>query len=134
MLDNLSIHLVAAPYQAFRRMKRAGCCAAWSSTNIPKHASWLNMVEIGVLSRALSSLPPRINGAITSLARVRMNAHNRKGSRQNGRAYPKPIAKQPNFNESKPLCRGTTLFDLVAAPATREWFISSRASGPDARP
>lgn len=31
-----------------RRQKRIGCCIVWNSITPPKHASWLNMVEIEI--------------------------------------------------------------------------------------
>ena len=48
VLDNLSTHSAGALYQAFPAARHDGCCADWSSTTLPKHASWLNMVEIEI--------------------------------------------------------------------------------------
>ncbi len=54
VLDNLSTHTAGALYETFAGARGAPHSAAYSnSTHTPKHASWLNMVEIeiGVLRR-----------------------------------------------------------------------------------
>jgi len=88
---------------------------------VPKHASWLNMVEIEIGVLARQCLDRRIDSfarlATESTAREkRRNAERtrvkwmfttEKARAKMARAYPKPSEKQARFNESKPLCRVT---------------------------
>ena len=84
------------------RRSPAHACAAWSSTTLPKHASWLNMVEIeiGVLRsqcldrridnhRATCIRNRRLGAAAQCLPRPhQMDVHNRQSPRQNGPRLP----------------------------------------------
>ena len=56
MLDNLSTHTPAALYQAFTPAEARRVLRRLEFHYVPKHASWLNMVEIeiGVLWRSVS--------------------------------------------------------------------------------
>ena len=49
MLDNLSTHTAAALYETFLAAEAHRILRRLEFHYTPKHASWLNMVEIGVL-------------------------------------------------------------------------------------
>jgi transposase len=64
VLDNLSTHAPAALYEAFPPAEARRLCSRLEFHYVPKHASWLNMVEIeiGILSaqcldRRIADLP-----------------------------------------------------------------------------
>ena len=89
-----------------RPMKPDGCCADWSSTHVPKHASWLNMVEIEIGVLASQCLDRRIESytrliAETAAWEKRRNAARarinwmfttEKARTKMGHAYPQPSA------------------------------------------
>lgn len=85
-----------------RPPKPGASCAAWSSTTLPKHASWLNMVEIEIgvlrgqcLDRRIDH-PKRLVSKIAAWERQRNAAGARikwmftteKARAKMGRAYP----------------------------------------------
>jgi hypothetical protein len=51
--DNLSIHSVGALYEAFAPAEARRILRRLEFHYTPKHASWLNRIEIGVLSTAV---------------------------------------------------------------------------------
>ena len=61
MLDNLSTHSAGALYQAFPAAEARRVLRRLEFHYTPKHASWLNMVEIeiGVLARPMPGPPHR---------------------------------------------------------------------------
>jgi len=93
--------------QPCRPVKRAACCAAWSSTT-PKHASWLNMVEIEIGVLRSQCLDRRIESRerLTAETAAWESRRNQSGARINwmfsteqarakmARAYPKPTLKE----------------------------------------
>ncbi len=98
VLDNLSTHSAGALYQASEEARRV--LRQLEFHHVPKHASWLNMVEIeiGVLAGPMPRSPHRQYrasdrrdhrlGATAQCGRGshQMDVHNRKGPRQNGPA------------------------------------------------
>ncbi len=96
--DNLSIHSVGALYEAFAPAEARRILRRLEFHYTPKHASWLNMVEIeiGVLrgpvpgpqKRRPTLAPPRNRRLGTTTKRRRrshqLDVHNRQSSRQNG--------------------------------------------------
>jgi len=95
--DNLSTHSAGARDQTFPPAEARRICGGSSSTTPPKHASWLNMVEIEIgvlrgqcLARRIDD-PKLLRREITlgndqrKAARSRINGvHDRKCPRQNG--------------------------------------------------
>ena len=80
----------------------------------PKHASWLNMVEIEIGVMARQCLDRRIDSHASSPRSQRGSAaqcrrphqvdvHNRKGQNQNGPRLSKPAVTYPEGKESNPL-------------------------------
>ena len=117
VLDNLSTHSAGALYQTFpadeaRRMLRRP-----EFHYVPKHASWLNMVEIEIGVLARQCLDRRINSytrlvAETAAWEKRRNAERtrinwmfttEKARAKMGRAYPNPRSPHPEGKESNPL-------------------------------
>jgi transposase len=106
VLDNLSTHSAGALYQTFPADEARRMLRRLEFHYVPKHASWLNMVEIeiGVLVR--QCLDRRINSfsrlvAETAAWEKRRNAERarinwmfttEKARAKIGRAYPKPAA------------------------------------------
>jgi transposase len=107
VLDNLSTHSAGALYQAFPADEARRLLRRLEFHYVPKHASWLNMVEIelGVLAR--QCLDRRI-GSFARLvaetaawekrrnaerARVKWMFTTEKARAKMARAYPTPIAK-----------------------------------------
>ena len=110
--DNLSTHRPAPCIRRSRPPKPGGSCGGSSSTYTPKHASWLNMVEIEIgvlrgqcLDRRIDD-PKRLRREITAWERRRNAARSRikwmfttdKARAKMGRAYPATSKK------SKSLC------------------------------
>jgi hypothetical protein len=107
VLDNLSTHSAGALYQTFPADEARRVLRRLEFHYVPKHASWLNMVEIeiGVLVR--QCLDRRIDSytrlvAETATWEKRRNAERaritwmftiEKARAKMGRAYPKPLAK-----------------------------------------
>ncbi|MFH0303041.1 IS630 family transposase [Bradyrhizobium sp. 31Argb] len=115
VLDNLSTHSAGALYQAFpadeaRRVKRR-----LEFHYVPKHASWLNMVEIEIGVLARQCLDRRIDGfarlvAETAAWEKRRNADRarvkwmfttNKARAKMARAYPKPIIESGQVQRVK---------------------------------
>ena len=106
VLDNLSTHSAGALYQAFPADQARRVLRRLEFHYVPKHASWLNMVEIeiGVLAAQCldrriesSSLPRSRHGNNSAMPQVpasnhQMDVHNRKGARQNGPCLSEPSA------------------------------------------
>ncbi len=61
VLDNLSTHKAATLYEAFEPKLARAVLECLEFHYVPKHASWLNMVEIeiGVLARQYRRIPDR---------------------------------------------------------------------------
>ena len=100
--DNLSIHTAGALYQAFAPAEARRILRRLEFHYTPKHASWLNMVEIEIgvlrgqcLSRRIDD-PKRLRSEITAWERRRNKARARikwmfttdKARAKIGRAYP----------------------------------------------
>jgi len=103
--DNLSTHTPGALYEAFPAPEAHRILERLEFHYTPKHASWLNMVEIGVLkgqcldrridhpeelAREIAAWQRRRNAAG---ARVKWMFTTEKARAKMGRAYPKPAAK-----------------------------------------
>ena len=119
VLDNLSTHFPGLLDQAFPPCwKRDGCCAGDSSSHVPKHASWLNMVEIEIGALLAQCLDRRI-ATKEQLFFLNDKSKMPQEPPSNGCSQPKkpapkwdaPIPRlrpiQIGLNESKPLCSGT---------------------------
>ncbi|HZD90141.1 MAG TPA: IS630 family transposase, partial [Pseudolabrys sp.] len=115
VLDNLSTHSAAALYQAFPADEARRVLRKLEFHFVPKHASWLNMVEIEIGVLARQCLDRRIDsfarlGAETAAWEKRRNAdHARvkwmftteKARAKMARAYPKPAARSGQFQRVK---------------------------------
>lgn len=108
VLDNLSTHRLAALYQAFSPSEARRIARRLELHHTPKHASWLNMVEIEIGVLKQQCLDRRI-GDRTTLEReiaAWQAARNASGAKiqwmfdvarareKMGRAYPKPMNKE----------------------------------------
>jgi len=115
VLDNLSTHFPGALYQAFPAAEARRVLRRLEFHYVPKHASWLNMVEIeiGVLrsqcldrriaSRAqlVSEIAAWERGRNASAARIKWMFTTAKARAKMGRAYPEPAAvREPRIKES----------------------------------
>jgi transposase len=113
--DNLSTHSAGALYQAFPPVEARRILRRLEFHYTPKHASWLNMVEIEIgvlqgqcLNRRLDN-PGWLASEVDAWQRQRNKARARinwmftthKARAKIGRAYP------DTANESKSLCRAT---------------------------
>jgi transposase len=115
VLDNLSTHSAGALYQAFpadeaRRVRRR-----LEFHYVPKHASWLNMVEIEIGVLARQCLDRRIDSFVRLVAetaawekrrnadraRVKWMFTTEKARAKMARAYPRPSAKSSQFQRVK---------------------------------
>lgn len=108
VLDNLSVHSAGALYQAFPAQEARRLLRRLEFHYVPKHASWLNMVEIEIGVLAAQCLDRRIASVAqlvtdTALWEQQRNAAGaqikwmfttEKARAKMGRAYPKPV--QPN--------------------------------------
>jgi transposase len=117
VLDNLSTHSAGALYQSFPAAEARRILRRLEFHYTPKHASWLNMVEIEIGVLASQCLDRRIGSHARLLAETaawekRRNAERarikwmfttEKARAKMGRAYPKPEAKPARPKESKPL-------------------------------
>ena len=104
VLDNLSTHSAGALYQTFPADEAGRMLRRLEFHYVPKHASWLNMVEIEIGVLARQCLDRRIDSytrlvAETAAWEKRRNAERarinwmfttEKARAQMGRAYPKP--------------------------------------------
>jgi transposase len=102
VLDNLSIHSVGALYQAFPPVEARRLLRRLEFHYVPKHASWLNMVEIeiGVLRsqcldrrigdrrQLISEIAAWERQRNTSRARIKWMFTTEKARAKMGRAYP----------------------------------------------
>jgi transposase len=117
VLDNLSTHSAGALYQSFSAEEARRVRRRLEFHYVPKHASWLNIVEIEIGVLARQCLDRRIDSyerliAETAAwerqrneARARINwmFTTEKARAKMGRAYPKPLAPEGPGKESKPL-------------------------------
>jgi transposase len=107
VLDNLSTHSAGALYQTFPADEARRVLRRLEFHYVPKHASWLNMVEIEIGVLASQCLDRRIDSywrlvAETAAWEKRRNAERarikwmfttEKARAKMGRAYPNPVAK-----------------------------------------
>jgi transposase len=107
VLDNLSTHSAGALYQTFPAEEARRVLRRLEFHYVPKHASWLNMVEIEIGVLAGQCLDRRIDSyarlvAETAAWEKRRNAERarinwmfttEKARAKMGRAYPKPVGK-----------------------------------------
>src|SRR5467141_2633990 len=106
LLDNLSTHSAAALYQAFPAPQARRVLRRWQFHFVPKHASWLNMVEIEIgvlrtqcLDRRIAT-PERLVAEIAawerqrnaSAAQIKWMFTTAKARAKMGRAYPDPAS------------------------------------------
>lgn len=108
VLDNLSTHSAGALYQAFPAPEARRLLCRLEFHYVPKHASWLNMVEIEIGVLAAQCLDRRIDSTQQLVAetaaweqqrnaaghRIKWMFTTEKARAKMGRAYPKPV--QPN--------------------------------------
>jgi transposase len=108
VLDNLSTHSVGALYQAFHPDEARRLLRRLEFHYVPKHASWLNMVEIEIgvlrsqcLDRRIESQQHLISEIAawerqrnTSRARIKWMFTTEKARAKMARAYPKLSAKE----------------------------------------
>ena len=105
VMDNLSTHTAGALYQAFPAPEAHRILQRLEFHYTPKHASWLNMVEIeigicagsvwiGASMIARSSTPKLRHGSATAMRRARAsNGSSRR--RRRARSWPAPIQIPP---------------------------------------
>ena len=117
VLDNLSTHSAGALYQAFPAAEARRVLRRLEFHYVPKHASWLNMVEIEIgvlasqcLDRRIESYPRLVAETAAwekqrnaERARIKWMFTTEKARAKMGRAYPKSDAKWARLKESKPL-------------------------------
>ena len=98
VLDNLSTHSAGALYQAFPAGEARRVLRRLEFHYVPKHASWLNMVEIEIGVLRGQCLDRRIDSYERLVAEIaawettaqcrrrphQLDVHNRKSPRQNG--------------------------------------------------
>ena len=108
VLDNLSTHSAGALYEAFPAREARRVLERLEFHYVPKHASWLNMVEIEIgvlrcqcLDRRIDSQQHLISEIAawerqrnTSRARIKWMFTTEKARAKMGRAYPKLSAKE----------------------------------------
>src|SRR6201993_3362845 len=116
VLDNLSTHSLGALYQTFPADEARRVLRRLEFHYVPKHASWLNMVEIEIGVLASQCLDRRIDSYTRLVAEIaawekRRNAERarvnwmfttEKARAKMGRAYPKPTAKSDRVQRAKP--------------------------------
>jgi transposase len=117
VLDNLSTHSAGALYQSFPAEEARRVLRRLEFHYVPKHASWLNMVEIEIGVLAGQCLDRRIEsrGQLAAeiaaweqqrnaaRARIKWMFTTQKARAKMARAYPKPRLNQPAVKESKHL-------------------------------
>src|SRR5713101_6248348 len=105
VLDNLSTHSASALYQAFPATEARGLLRRLEFHYVPKHASWLNMVEIEIgvlrrqcLERRIATKPQLVSQIAAwqrqrnaSGARIKWMFTTEKARAKIGRAYPEPL-------------------------------------------
>jgi transposase len=115
VLDNLSTHSAGALYQAFPAAEARRVLRRLEFHYVPKHASWLNMVEIEIgvlrgqcLDRRIATRE-QLESEIAawerqrnaSRARIKWMFTTDKARAKMGRAYPEPTSvREPRSNES----------------------------------
>jgi transposase len=106
VLDNLSTHSVGALYQTFPADEARRVLRRIEFHYVPKHASWLNMVEIEIGVLASQCLDRRIESYSrlvvevaawekqrnAARARVKWSFTTEKARAKMGRAYPRPVS------------------------------------------
>jgi len=112
VLDNLSTHSPGALYQTFPACKARRILRRLEFHYVPKHASWLNMVEIEIgvlrgqsLDRCIATLEQLKSESAAWERRSRrphqMDVHNRKSRVKWRRAYPQlDTVPNPPLKES----------------------------------
>ena len=115
VLDNLSTHFPGSLYQAFPPCEARRVLRRLEFHYVPKHASWLNMVEIeiGVLrsqcldrriatkERLVSEIAAWERQRNASGARIKWMFTTEKARAKMGRAYPEPASvREPQTKES----------------------------------
>ena len=118
VLDNLSTHAAGALYQAFPAPEARRLLRRLEFHYVPKHASWLNMVEIEIGVLAAQCLDRRIE-SIAQLtaetaaweqqrnatgARIKWMFTTEKARVKMGRAYPQPQANSRSDSTSQNFC------------------------------
>ena len=106
VLDNLSTHSAGALYQAFSPCEARRVLRRLEFHYVPKHASWLNMVEIEIgvlrsqrLDRRIATKRQLVSEITAwerqrnaSRARIKWMFTTEKARAKMGRAYPKPAS------------------------------------------
>jgi transposase len=115
VLDNLSTHFPGSLYQAFPPCEARRVLRKLEFHYVPKHASWLNMVEIEIgvlrgqcLDRRIASKEHLISEIAAwerqrnaSAARIKWMFTTEKARAKMGRAYPEPASvREPQTKES----------------------------------
>ena len=115
VLDNLSTHSAGALYQAFSAAEARRILRRLEFHYVPKHASWLNMVEIEIgvlrgqcLDRRIATQQQLVSEIAAwekqrnaSGARIKWMFTTAKARAKMGRAYPDPAAlREPRAKES----------------------------------
>ena len=115
VVDNLSTHSAGALYQAFPACEARRVLRRLEFHYVPKHASWLNMVEIEIgvlrgqcLDRRIATRAQLVTEIAAwerqrnaSGARIKWMFTTEKARAKMGRAYPKPApAREPQIKES----------------------------------
>jgi transposase len=115
ILDNLSTHSAGALYQAFRAAEARRVLRRLEFHYVPKHASWLNMVEIEIGVLAAQCLDRRIASIEqlaaetaawerqrnTAGARIKWMFTTEKARAKMGRAYPQPQGNSDQMQRVK---------------------------------
>jgi transposase len=119
VLDNLSTHSYGSLYNAFPACEARRIARRIEFHYVPKHASWLNMVEIEIgvlrsqcLDRRIATYQQLVSETAAwerqrnaSRARIKWMFTTQKARAKMGRAYPQPTSvRQPDAKESKSLC------------------------------
>jgi transposase len=105
VLDNLSTHSAGALYQTFPAEQARSILRRLEFHFVPKHASWLNMVEIEIGVLASQCLDRRIESHVrlvaevaawekqrnTARARITWSFTTENARAKMGRAYPRPV-------------------------------------------
>ena len=118
VLDNLPTHSAGALYQAFPAEEARRVLRRLELHYVPKHASWLNMVEIEIGVLAAQCLDRRIDSIEQLTAEIAAWEPQRNSANARAPKWAGPIQRfnpaQVRFKESKPLCSGTS--------TSSQWF------------
>jgi hypothetical protein len=115
VLDNLSTHSAGALYRAFPASEARRVLRRLEFHYVPKHASWLNMVEIEIGVLAAQCLDRRIDSIEqlaaetaaweqqrnATAARIKWMFTTEKARAKMGRAYPQPLAYSAQMQRVK---------------------------------